>query len=521
MQDGYGNGDAVCEGWWYYHNQNWHLALGRWGVRYLNDLIGKNMVLPHLIVFIYSLIVIVSVLILKELLKIKSLITVGLSAAIMMVNTCVISQLEFRHVALSMGFSLLFTMIFAFCARFGKIWINCIGVACTVLFMGLYQSYISVIAVVTLETIVMNAISGRAMMPDRNDGNDTDKATSIIKDSLIYLLRSIIAGGVGCIIYFVILKLEFGRWNSEEAERMAGFSVTDTFLRLPKSIVAAYKQFFLFFNDIMLSRYFVYRLIFLIMAISLIFIIVNMIKSRQWRRLALMCIAGILIPVAAYLIIIILPKAGISNQMSYQYFLIIPFALALIERGAEACAQNAQGLKKTYPIGLLTNIVKAISYILVFIIACTYIINANATFRAYELSYNSVKSQFERILDRVYELDGFVVDETAIIPVGVVDDSAVRRTQGEIYQYAIDDFPSSVYSWGGYNIVKDARYYYMTGMLGVDPKYSVDEPMAEVYDNIINSDEFKSMPLWPTEGSVAMIDGVAVVKLTDDPPPTE
>lgn len=40
----------------------------------------------------------------------------------------------------------------------------------------------------------------------------------------------------------------------------------------------------------------------------------------------------------------------------------------------------------------------------------------------------------------------------------------------------------------------------------------------EEYLNVVNSDAYAKMPLWPEAGSVDMIDGYAVIKFSDEPP---
>jgi hypothetical protein len=41
---------------------------------------------------------------------------------------------------------------------------------------------------------------------------------------------------------------------------------------------------------------------------------------------------------------------------------------------------------------------------------------------------------------------------------------------------------------------------------------------TDEYLSIIQSQEYQQMPLWPESGSVKMIDGMAVIKFTDEPP---
>ena len=59
--DNYGCADAIFEGLYYYHNADWALQSGRWAVRYLNLLIGQNIVMPLNIVLVICICVSVAV----------------------------------------------------------------------------------------------------------------------------------------------------------------------------------------------------------------------------------------------------------------------------------------------------------------------------------------------------------------------------------------------------------------------------------------------------------------------------
>lgn len=507
MQTGLGNGDSIVEGQWYYHNENWHLSLGRWAVRYLNCLIGSNLVLPHLIIFVYCLVVIASAVMMKRLLKLSSLLFTGLSAAIMIVNPTVIEQLAYRHVALSMAFSLLLSLIFVVCAADSRLWVNALGMLCMAIMLGLYQSYISVIAVVSLEYIIVKLTS------PYNSGEQTEDKNICVKESLFFFLRSIIMGVLGCVLYFGILHIEMNRYDVSAADRLSSVAITDVLANLPQNINDAYKQFYVFFRDEMLGRNYFYIILFVLTLIAIVIDVCLMIKKRKWGQLSLWTVCGLLLPIGAYLVAIILNYSPLSTPMKYQYFMIIPLMLKLIETGTV-------GVKNNVKLKLFSNVIFYVSGVMVAFILSTFIINANATARSYELSYNAIKTQYEIMLAKVYGLDGYEMDKTPIMPIGVVDDTAVRRTQSNVYQYAIG-IPESVYSWGGFQNLKETRYYYFTSFLGVDPKFNPDEVMGEVYQEIINSKDYEGMPIWPAKGSVAMINGVAVVKMTDNPPQIE
>ena len=58
------------------------------------------------------------------------------------------------------------------------------------------------------------------------------------------------------------------------------------------------------------------------------------------------------------------------------------------------------------------------------------------------------------------------------------------------------------------------RYRYFLDYFGVYAQDISDEE----YLNVVNSDAYARMPLWPEAGSVDMIDGYAVIKFSDEPP---
>ena len=57
-------------------------------------------------------------------------------------------------------------------------------------------------------------------------------------------------------------------------------------------------------------------------------------------------------------------------------------------------------------------------------------------------------------------------------------------------------------------------YRYFLDYFGVYAQDISDEE----YLNVVNSDAYAKMPLWPEAGSVDMIDGYAVIKFSDEPP---
>ena len=157
-------------------------------------------------------------------------------------------------------------------------------------------------------------------------------------------------------------------------------------------------------------------------------------------------------------------------------------------------------------------IIKSIATLMVVVLAWTYILAANATYKCYQLSYDHINSQMQIVVARVYDLDDYVKDETPILIAGFPSDATLRNNLA-IYQYGENLCVNPTF-WTDMHGATQNRYLYFLNYFGIDAqRFSDDE-----YAAIINTPQFSEMPVWPEKGSVAMIDGFAVVKFTEEPP---
>lgn len=99
-----------------------------------------------------------------------------------------------------------------------------------------------------------------------------------------------------------------------------------------------------------------------------------------------------------------------------------------------------------------------------------------------------------------------------IIFAGFMDDSVLRDEYWLLYQYAFG-MEEHVICWNNAADLMAVRRYLLMNF-GVDAgNYSLDE-----YYRIIDSDTFADMGVYPQENAIAEIDGIMVVKLSDNPP---
>lgn len=225
---------------------------------------------------------------------------------------------------------------------------------------------------------------------------------------------------------------------------------------------------------------------------------IKLYKERRYLNIFIVVILLPFIPVGANFTEIIIPGSVNYIVMHYQYVLVIPFFISIAEH---------IDLK-----GQTVHLFKATIYITCCLAAWTYVISANATYTCYKLSYNHINFETSLVLSEIYKLQDYVPSETAIIFAGFPNaDELVEEIN--TYKYAIHYTDNPVF-WEDINGASHNRQNYLMNYFGVDGK----ELNREMYAAIINSDEFKEMPIWPMEGSVKMFDGTAVVKFTAYPP---
>ena len=114
------------------------------------------------------------------------------------------------------------------------------------------------------------------------------------------------------------------------------------------------------------------------------------------------------------------------------------------------------------------------------------------------------------MLSRVYELDGYDPNSTPIMFGGqAIDYNDTYLAFAPLFRYAVME--SGPVFWTGEFGLTASRYFFFRNCMGVDA-YGLS---SEEYWYVVSTPEYYEMPCWPAEGSVQMIDGYAVIKITD------
>lgn len=265
--------------------------------------------------------------------------------------------------------------------------------------LGMYQSYIGLSMLLILLLFITDAIKRVSWK-------------TIVKQAFEYFIN----GFLGCLLYLVISKLDLKIRNLSPASRVSSFDLKQVLFSLPLSVKSAYEKLFLYFHDEMFHRNRLYLLLF---AATVLFIgmeVISLIKQRKYINIFIIIIIIPLLPVAANFVGLMIPSFEIYLLMQYQYILVIPFSVWIIEY---------VGSKNK-----VMNTIRAGLYLIVLVISWTYVVSANATYICYRLSYNHINFETSLILEDIYELPGFMPSESKIIFAGFPEAEILHENIG-------------------------------------------------------------------------------------------
>lgn len=472
---GYTCPDGICEGLYFYTNADWALGNGRWATRYLNELIGHNVVIPFIVVILYCACVALSVYVISLLLDINHTSYLVLTGAIMTASPVIIAQLPYAYMALAYGVSLVGTAGFCYLVPKKGFFYPLCGTLCLTISLGLYQSYIGAAALLIILIIICDLLHNVEL-----------------KSEFIKVCRYLIAGVIACILDMAEYKVELYFRGVEEAARTSKFDIRLILSSMKESVMSSYVLFANYFKDDMLKRKYFYLILFMCLCVMILSVVVFLYFKKKYLVILTLMIFLTLMPIGANMIHILVPYSPVRTLMCYHYVLVIPFLFSLLEWS------NIKPLKNT---------IEWIACLSLFYLVSSYVISANATFICWKISYRVIEKQTDLILRDIYDLPDYKMNETRIVFVGYPEDSVIRSNL-ELYRYAIG-LTNNVAYWSGWTGTSTCRQNYLLNYYGIEAgHFSSDE-----YAAIIKSEEYIDMPIWPSEGSVRMINDMAVVRL--------
>ena len=462
-------------------SSSWEDSLGRWGIKAMDYFRGgliNSFLITVICIFILSIVTIIIV----KLLKIKNPVIITILSILVVTSPQLAETLLFTFTADSYCLAMLFSTLSVWFMYRDKSKKDYIGaILFLVLTLSLYQSYIGVTATLCVIIPILNLIQA-----------------SDAKVELKHILKTIIIGITSVVIYYgttqLILALSGNELSSYSGANQIGISTIKNFV--PETL-NTYKTFYRYFfkENFIYNKYWHRDIMnFIIATFTAINLIIIIIQKKTYKKkinIFISIIMLLILPIAVNIINIIAPERDNNLVMGMSYILIYVFALATV---------SLLKFDKKY--------IDAASYInlLAIISLCiTFIFSNNATYMARKEVFNHYYATSTRILNRIENYEGYNKNTTVLI-------GGIIEYKSSLSKLANGFISNNAETWRNYDGVLMINKFYYWKMGTTIKLCSKDD-----YIKIIDSQEYKQMPIFPNDGCIKMIDGILVVKLQENP----
>ena len=435
---------------------NWEVSLGRFLIKYVN-LFRFQLVNKLIVVLICLFCIALAVMLLRRIFNIKNKLSLFLLTLIICVAPQFAETYMYDYCADAYLISFLFSVLTVyFLNKEGKK--NYIfAIICTIITCALYQAYLGVILGLLIVLFIYKGTSIK----------------EIIKKILIIL--------VGVILYYIclkcVIKVRGIELNSYKGANNLGMN---TILSIPKSILQCYKDFFDFFftNNIINNAW--YKRIFLYIIICLCTII-GMVSKGKIKNIIMTIILLALYPLFANIMNIVAAGTSINLITAVGILTIVLLPILLLE----------ENVNNIFKWGITIGII---------VLGWTFLLGNTFTYVYRNQTHDKYKIVMTDIYNKVTSLDDYSSDKEWMI-------SSVIWTNDEDYDKTNGFNTSSAITWDIYDGLGQNEMFFKKYM-GIDIKIV----NKDTYDLIKNTNEFKSMPVYPEPGSIKIINNTVVVK---------
>lgn len=416
-----------------------------------------------------------------DILKIQNIKTACLSGMILISAPAITETLFFGFTSDGYALAMLLSAISVWfiLRNEGKKCINyIISVICLTLSIATYQAYLSFALVLLIAYGIKNS---------------SEKSEHYIDKKLYFAGISLLIVAISMILYFVIWKLLMLIQNVTPTDyqgiNKVGFDI-NTILSAPFDIITSTVLLILGGNIIKhgISFYAIFNILFVIAFILLLiaFFIKNKIyKNKNNFIFFVFCI--LFIPIAIYCWRFTSSTVSYGNRMLSSASILIILFLLMVEK---------LQIKKKF---------KNIFTVLIALMIFNNSLIANVCYFYLQQENDTTLSRATEMLSVIYE-QGKNTDEKIFINGSRLND------------VSIDDKYDAPRILGlSYLIEKDLLFdeYHTVSYLNNSLNCSFSSATKEEKEEIINTNEYKNMPVWPIKGSIRVIDDIIVIKYTD------
>lgn len=466
--------------------------LGRWFLKYIHPLGGKYSV-PAVHGFLLILCIAVSACLILEILQIRSTTGAVLSAVVLETFPSVVSTMTFMFMAHTSGIGILMVTLSVYLLRkyrFG--WLP--SMALLICALGTYQSYASFAITLMLFGMISDIYHGK-------------KFPEVLRMGIL----CVAVLGVGVLLYMWLSHIIYPNIDHETyggVGNMGQIAIRE----MPVLIGRCYKRFLEYF----LWKPFAFvsrtaqtaNIITCILAVVLfVYLAVERKMYRDVLTFLMLIVLCFFVPLAAAFIYFMAPEVSYSMLMLYAYALIYVLVLALLEY----CMEDWHGK----PVSVMWK--NALRYGIVVVTVATVALSsytdyllANRAYLRTHFATERVQQYFNRVIAMVEATPGFVEgdsieilgefyyrDNPSSVEVDVLDAEDLRELDGVALENGL--------------ITMSVRDNFIKMFVG----YDMADLRFEKKEEIMQTDTYRDMPVYPDKGCVQKINGIWVVKMCE------
>ena len=476
------------------------IELGRWGLELfgrLTKLFLGNYSLPMINGMIALLFFAVSACFIVSILDIRDRVFAGITGALCTVFPAVTSTYFFMYTAPYYALALLLSCLAAWLViKYPIKWQNYVlGVALLALATGIYQSYFSIAVCLVLADLIL-------LCMEEQQGTEEGYSWKAIFKIGLWRLLFLIAG---LLFYFLINKTVLF-FSGIAMLRYQGLSdmgkvgvpeLLSGVLRCYSDFLRMIRADVLQINPTALVKSGIF-----VLGIGVLAALVKTFtdKQKSFGMKLLLLIFVLLFPVAIFLVYVMAAGgAYVYTLMSYSLAFVFLVPLAVIERVWMRPVAQTEKERWFHTVfswgGTLAGAVAVLVYIWF----------ANGNYQALQYTNYHDLAYYTVIMTQVKSLDGYRDD----LPVAIVGEEITDETNRA---GSLMDTDFAIGGKGTTNVTSYSNLNILTRYLGFLPSFLWDEDLEQISEK----ERVKEMPCYPTDGAIAIVDDVIVIKLQDE-----
>lgn len=214
----------------------------------------------------------------------------------------------------------------------------------------------------------------------------------------------------------------------------------------------------------------------------------------------------LLMPIGIGFVHLITPTYNFTVGISHPFYLILPMVLSICELSLIILRKN-----KNYIV--FSNVIYICILLCSLYMTQTYILSVNATYIDRQIKTAQVNTVASNILNQVWLTEDYSTDKEIIIAGTVTSSNFVPATTSKVSEMTYGHFSEWGIFWeNNYDNIKTQWDNIYSNTYGIRINWASDEK----YFEIINTQEFDDMPIFPNAGSIKIIDDIIVVKLEEN-----